>query len=160
MHPPSSGNGSIGGGRGAASIFSGTVPATFDPKKARISVPAGFRNALGSQGPLELIGRRSSHSPCIEIWPKATFDAEVKHRTAHLDPFSREFEKLMRRLVAHAHALTPDGEGRMVLPKELVEKAALETDVVFSGRHSFFQLWSAKNWEAALAEDDAEEAEA
>jgi MraZ protein len=135
------------------------VPATFDPKKARLSVPSGFRSALAAQGSLELIGRRSSHSPCIEIWPKATFDAEVKQRTAHLDPFSREFEKLMRRLVAHAHALLPDAEGRMVLPKELIEKAGLESDVVFTGRHSFFQLWSAKSWEAAIAEDDAEESE-
>lgn len=147
----------FGGGRGAASIFSGTVPATFDSRKTRISVPSAFRNALSGLGSMELIGRRSSHSPCIEIWPKATFDAQVRERTAHLDPFSREFEKLMRRLVAHAHALTPDAEGRMVLPKELIEKAELETDCVFTGRHSFFQLWSARNWAAALAEDEAEE---
>ena len=145
------------GVRGAALIFSGTVPATFDPKKARISVPSAFRSALASQGPMELMGRRSSHSRCIELWPKATFDAQVQQRTAHLDPFSLEYEKLMRRLVAHAHALTPDAEGRMILPRELIEKAELDTEVVFSGRHGFFQLWSAKHWAAALAEDEEAE---
>ncbi|MBX9700920.1 MAG: cell division/cell wall cluster transcriptional repressor MraZ [Acetobacteraceae bacterium] len=133
------------------------MPATFDPKKARISVPAAFRSALADQGSLELVGRRANHSPCIEIWPKATFDAQVRSRTAHLDPFGREHEKLMRRLVAHAHALQPDAEGRMILPRELIEKAELDGEVVFSGRHGFFQLWSVKHWEAALAADAEEE---
>ena len=133
------------------------MPATFDPKKARISVPSAFRSALAAQGSLDLIARRSSHSPCIEIWPKSTFDAQVQSRTAELDPFSREFEKRMRKLVAHAHALLPDSEGRMILPRELIEKAELEGEVVFTGRHSFFQLWSAKHWDAAMAEDDEEE---
>jgi MraZ protein len=139
--------------KGAASIFSGTVAATFDGKKARISVPSAFRTALAAQGSQEMIGRRSNHSRCIEVWPKAVFDAEVRQRTAGLDPFSIEFEKLMRRLVAHAHALQPDSEGRMVLPRELVEKAELESEVVFSGRHSFFQIWSAKRWAETMAED-------
>lgn len=142
---------------GAASIFSGTVPATFDPKKTRISVPSVFRNALALHGTLDLIGRRSSHSPCIEVWPKAVFDAQVQARTAHLDPFERDFERTMRKLVAHAHPLLPDAEGRMILPKELIEKAGLEGEVVVTGRHNHFQIWSAKTWEAALAAD-AEEA--
>lgn len=137
------------------------MQATFDAKKGRISVPSAFRAALSTRGfPQELIGRRSSHSPCIEIWPKAEFEAEVKARAANLDRFSREYEKLMRRLLAHAHALTPDPEGRMVLPRELIEKAGLEADIVFTGRDSFFQLWSARAWAEALAEDEAEEAAA
>jgi MraZ protein len=123
-------------------------------------VPSAFRAALAAQGSQELIGRRSNHSPCIEIWPKAVFDAEVAQRTAALDPFSREFEKLMRRLVAHAHALLPDSEGRMVLPRELIEKAELGAEVVFSGRHRYFQLWGAAHWAAALAADAQEDAAA
>lgn len=133
------------------------MPATFDPKKTRISVPSVFRNALAQHTTLDLIGRRSSHSPCIEVWPKAVFDAQVKARTEHLDPFGRDYEKAMRRLVAHAHPLLPDAEGRMILPKELIEKAGLEGEAVVSGRHNHFQIWSLKNWEAALAADEEEE---
>ncbi len=120
-------------------------------------MPSVFRNALAQVGTLDLIGRRSSHSPCIEVWPKAIFEAQVKARTEHLDPFGRDFEKTMRKLVAHAHPLLPDAEGRMILPRELIEKAGLEGEAVVSGRHSHFQIWSLKTWEAALAEDAAEE---
>jgi MraZ protein len=133
------------------------VPATFDPKKARISVPSAFRSALAAKGSLEVIARKSSHSPCIEVWPRSVFDAQVQARTADLDPFSLAFEKRMRKLVAHAHALQPDSEGRMILPKELIDTAELAGDVVFSGRHSYFQIWNARHWEAALAADDEEE---
>jgi MraZ protein len=136
------------------------VAATFDTKKARISVPSSFRGTLAAQGSPDLIARRANHSPCIEIWPKTVFEAEVTQRQAGLDPFSREYETLMRRLLAHAHALTPDIDGRVVLPRELIDKAELDADVVFSGRHSFFQLWSRRRWEEALAEDAAEGAAA
>src|SRR4051794_33979558 len=81
---PAPGDHSSGATGGAASIFSGTVPATFDPKKTRISVPSASRSALAAHGSLELIGRRSSHSPCIEVWPKSVFEAQVKARTADL----------------------------------------------------------------------------
>ncbi len=148
---------SAGALRGAGSIFAGTVAGTFDAKKARISVPAAFRAALGSQ---DLIARKSDHSPCIEMWPKSVFEAEVQRRIADLDPFARDFERQTRRLVAHVHPLAPDSEGRLVMPRELIEKAELGGEVVFTGRYKFFQIWNAERWRAAeaaeAAADDAE----
>ena len=135
------------------------MPGTFDAKKGRISVPSLFRNVLAGTGsPQDLIARKSDHSPCIEIWPKATFEAEVERRIAELDPFAKDYEKKARRLVARVHPLTPDAEWRMVLPRELTEKAPLQGEVMFSGRIRFFQLWSKADWDAVEAEDAEEEA--
>jgi MraZ protein len=137
------------------------VPGTFDTKKARISVPAGFRTVIARHDSNELIARKSDHSPCIEIWPRTVFDDEVQRRIADLDPFAKDYEKRVRRLVAHVHPLQPDTEGRAVLPRELWEKAGLDGDIVFSGRLKYFQIWNAARWrevEAADAAEDEEEA--
>lgn len=151
---------SAGALRGAGSIFAGTVAGTFDARKARISVPAGFRSALATLGSAEFVARKSDHSPCIEMWPKSVFEAEVQRRIADLDPFARDFERQTRRLVAHVHPLAPDSEGRLVMPREQIEKAELGGEVVFTGRYKFFQIWNAERWRAAeaaeAAADDAE----
>ncbi len=143
--------------QGGGSIFFGTLPGTFDTKKARLSVPAVFRAPLARFDSNELIARKCDHSPCIEVWPRATFDQEVERRTADLDPFGPDYEKRMRRLVARVHALQPDGEGRLVLPRELIDKAGLDGAVTFSGRQKHFQIWNAARFEAVLAADDAED---
>jgi MraZ protein len=146
--------------QGGGSIFVGTVPGTFDAKKARISVPAAFRAVLSRFESNELIGRKSDHSPCLEIWPRATFDEEVQRRIADLDPFARDYEKRVRRLVAHVHPLQPDTEGRTVLPRELSDKAGLDGDIVFSGRLKYFQIWNKVRWAEVEAADAAEDEEA
>ena len=136
------------------------MPGTFDAKKGRISVPAMFRAVLSRYDSTELIGRKSDPSPCLDIWPKQVFDEEVQRRIADLDPFARDYEKRVRRLVAHVHPLQPDAEGRVVLPRELIEKAGLDGDIVFSGRYKFFQIWNAARWREQEAADAAEAEEA
>lgn len=135
------------------------MPGTFDAKKARISVPAVFRTVLAKFDSSELMARKSSHSPCIDLWPKQVFEEEVQRRIASLDTFARDYEKQARRLVANVHPLQPDSEWRVVLPRDLIEKAELGGEIVYSGRIKFFQIWSAARWQEAEAADAEEDAE-
>ena len=50
--------------------------------------------------------------------------------------------------------LRPDSEGRLVLPRELIEKAELDGEIAFSGRIRFFQIWNAARLAAVEAEDE------
>ncbi len=119
-------------------------------------MPALFRAVLNRLNAEEVVLRKSTHSPCIEVWPKPVFDAEVDRRIADLDPFDPAYEKLSRKLVARIHVLRPDSEGRLVLPRELIEKAELDGEIAFSGRIRFFQIWNAARLAAAEAEDEEE----
>jgi MraZ protein len=131
--------------------FAGTVGGTFDAKKGRISVPATFRANLARLGAEEIILRPSRHAPCIEVWPEPAYMAEVQRRVEGLSQLSAEYQSIMRKLVSRIHTLRPDGEGRIVMPKELAEKAGLDGEIQFSGLGAFFQIWSA----ARLAEEEA-----
>jgi MraZ protein len=105
-------------------------------------VPSPLRAILAEKGgSLEIVGRRSEHGPCIEIWPKPVFHAMVERRVADLDPFSAEYDSIAERLVAEAHALSIDGEGRVVLPRDLVDHAGLAGEIAYTGRVSHFQIW-------------------
>jgi transcriptional regulator MraZ len=119
----------------------------FDAKKTRLSVPSSFRAVLAKNGdPDDVVLRPSSHSPCIDVWPKATFQAEVERRTKDLDPFSQEFDEVTDELTVRAHDVRLDGDGRIVVPRPLLADVPLDAHAVIVGRRSFFQIWPAPTW--------------
>jgi MraZ protein len=139
------------------SEFTGTFGGGFDAKKGRISVPAPFRAILARQGAEEIVLRRSRHLPCIEVWSKPDYMAEVDARVAGLSKLSAEYQSIMRKLVGKIHTLHPDTEGRVVMPKELAEAAQFGTELQFAGRGAFFEIWSAAAHAAEEARLDAED---
>lgn len=113
---------------------------TFDARKGRLSVPAPLRAVLAEKGSLEMFGRRSDHGPYIEMWPKPVFKAMVEQATAGLNRFSAEYNDTVDALVAEVHPLTPDAEGRVVLPRDLIEHAGLGGEIAYVGRSDFFVI--------------------
>jgi transcriptional regulator MraZ len=119
----------------------------FDAKKTRLSVPSSFRTVLAQAGDhQDIVLRPSNHSPCIDVWPKGAFQAEVKRRTEHLDKFSEEFDLVTDELTVSAYETRVDADGRIVLPKSLLAEVPLDANVQIIGRESFFQIWSAPVW--------------
>ena len=118
----------------------------FDAKKTRLSVPSSFRTVLAQSGDQDVVLRPSSHSPCIDVWPKATFQAEVERRTRDIDPFSEEFDAVTDGLTVRAYDTRVDADGRVVLPKTLLADVPLDANVLIVGRRSFFQIWAAPVW--------------
>ncbi|RYI99245.1 MAG: cell division/cell wall cluster transcriptional repressor MraZ [Acetobacteraceae bacterium] len=139
------------------SEFTGTYGGGFDAKKGRISVPAPFRAILSRLGAEEIILRKSRHQPCVEVWPKPDYMAEVNARTAGLSKLSAEYQTIMRKLVGRIHTLHPDSEGRVVMPKELSEQARFEAELQFAGRGGYFEIWAATAFAEAEALLDAED---
>jgi len=133
----------------------------FDAKKTRLSVPSSFRTVLAqASGDQDIVLRPSSHSPCIDVWPKAVFQAEVERRTKDIDPFSEEFDSVTDDLTVRAYDTRVDADGRVVLPKSLLAEVPLDANALIVGRRSFFQIWSAPVWAERQAAAAAAKAQA
>tara|TARA_R110002096_G_scaffold294716_1_gene488978 strand:+ start:237 stop:581 length:345 start_codon:yes stop_codon:yes gene_type:complete len=59
-----------------------------------------------------------------------------------LDMFSDEADDLADTILGSSHMLPYDGEGRIILPAELIEYARIEDQVAFVGRGRTFRLWN------------------
>ncbi|MFC7735284.1 division/cell wall cluster transcriptional repressor MraZ [Roseomonas sp. GCM10028921] len=119
--------------------FMGTFTGKLD-RKGRVSVPAAFRGALERLGTLELVLRRSHRDACVEAWPLPTFET-MAAGLEQLDVFSDALDDLSLSLFADAFPLRPDGEGRVVLPEDLIAHAGLTEAVTFMGAGRSFQIW-------------------
>ena len=119
-------------------------------KKGRCSVPASFRARLGGEG---LVLRRSvgGDHRYIEAWPTSHFDA-ANRDVNPLTQLSSDENAEDYAFIVDVTEVTPDPEGRIILPKELIEHAGLTDGVAFLGRLNRFELWEPAAAEARIEE--------
>ena len=56
--------------------------------------------------------------------------------------------RLLNRLIlAHASPLDLDGNGRFILPAELVEFSGLQKEIILVGQGDYIEVWSPAEWE-------------
>ncbi len=122
--------------------FLGTHKGKLD-KKGRISVPSQFRAVLEAMGTQDIVLFPSFRHACIEAWPQPAFAALSAGHTS-LDVFSETADNLAAALFATAHPARPDGEGRLVLPEDLIEQGGLGDAISFVGSNHCFQIWDSE----------------
>lgn len=125
-------------------FFTGTYTQRVDGKR-RVSVPSSFRDVLGKSEPFYVFPS-PSHPGVAECFSQSGM-AELHDRIDELDPFSDEQAELSVALFGGAHALKPDGEGRVVLPDDIRKHAKIAGECVFVGTGKTFRLYSPENWE-------------
>jgi MraZ protein len=126
---------SVGGRSG---MFLSTYVNKVD-RKGRVSVPATFRTALATQRFPGIFVFQSYKYPALEA-NSSDWMEELANRLDTLDLFSDEHENL-EMLFASTRELSFDPEGRISLPPDLAEYAAITDSVAFVGVGRNFQLW-------------------
>jgi MraZ protein len=130
-------------------LFLSTYTNKID-KKGRLSVPALFRASLAQQTFPGIIAYSSFINPCIEACSMSRM--EVLNQTIdNLDPYSESRDAFATTILGGCVQLAFDGEGRIILPENLIEIAELEEQACFVGKGATFEIWSPKNFESYLA---------
>ncbi len=126
---------SVGGRSG---MFLSTYVNKVD-RKGRVSVPATFRTTLSAQRFPGIVVFPSYKYPALEANSIEQME-ELANRLDMLDKFSDEHENL-EMLFASSRELPFDSEGRIALPADLAQHAAITDSVAFVGVGRSFQLW-------------------
>ena len=129
-----------------AAFFRGTFEKHRLHKKARVSVPAEFRNRLKNQ-PFEGIVafpslRHGSKHRVLECSGADRLD----QMSASIDPtqvMPGGTSQTIQMLLGQARDLAFDGDGRIVLPDQFVTHLGTPEQVTFVGQGPFFEIWEA-----------------
>jgi MraZ protein len=121
-------------------LFASTHPMNVDAK-GRVSVPSRFRALLGEQTFAGIYVRQHLTEKALECGGAAWLH-EAKGLLDGLDPASEDYEAVSRRLIGEAVALAFDQEGRVMLPKSLMEDAGINGRVAFVGMKDHFAIWA------------------
>jgi MraZ protein len=122
-------------------------------EKGRVALPAPFRREAG-ESPLVLLQWQSTH---LTLFPQATW-ADVQARLVDYRRIDLDGQRFVRRVLSNAVEVTPDKQGRILIPAWLQQAADLSGTVLVVGQMNQIEVWDPTRFNAATSPEDAEAA--
>ena len=127
--------------------FLGSYTYTMD-HKGRVNVPVKFRKHIRTDEDESLIITRGLDG-CLFVYPVDEWE-QIDTRWREL-PVTRQNTRIfIRMLSTHAVTAAMDKQGRIALPRHLVELSGIETEVLIVGTLDHFELWSPLHYEKVM----------
>lgn len=120
--------------------FAGSEQHALDDK-ARLIVPARFRERLGSRFILTI----AHPDPCLALYPSQTW-VEFCGRLEAVPKKDENYRRFVRYLFAHTEEVSCDSQGRVVIPLLLREYAGVERQVVSVGLLTRVEIWAKERY--------------
>lgn len=129
-------------------MLSGTYNYNID-LKGRLNFPARLREDLGAS----FIVAKSLVDPCLTVYPMDEWEKLVEKVEAL--PIGKG-RMIKRHLFASAIEVTPDKQGRILIPQNLMEYAGLSKEATVLGVSKYCEIWDKDVWDAQVAEQSVE----
>ncbi len=134
-------------------LFQGTHQNKVDTK-GRVSVPAAFRRILEQNDPDWQEGQNPQLSilfgwpgkGCLEVYSVAAMN-EMLEKVRKLPARSPQREAAARMLASNSQRFQLDDNGRLNLPKNLLELANVAGEAIFAGMVDKFEIWNPEQYE-------------
>lgn len=119
--------------------------------KDRVTIPSKFRHHF-SEG----LVLSADFEPCVSVFTTEEFLRYQATFSPQMHPFNTESRKMKRRIFGSASEVELDTAGRVRIPKNLLEHAAIKPKdrciVVGAGDH--LEIWSEDQWRSEKEETD------
>lgn len=110
-------------------------------ERNRFRIPAKFREGLG-ECPYLLPGRNG----CMYIVPEERFE-ELFNSLIGNNPYTSDAEDFTTQVFSLSSELDEDAQGRVTLSKEASKLLKANKELVFVGKVTYLEMWSAEAWE-------------
>lgn len=125
----------------------GTYRHSVDSKK-RMRIPSKFKNELGSNC---IITKGVGSN--LMVFSGDGFNS-VYEKLSNISIFDEEAQKPVRKFLSSAFEAEEDGQGRILLPKELVNYAQITKNLVFVGVGNRVEIWAEEIWDKMQEDED------
>ncbi len=137
-------------------MFRGATKVTLDAK-GRLAVPTRYRERIQNRCDGQLVVT-VDRDYCLLMYPLPDWE-EIERKLVRLPSLNKQARRLQRLMVGYAAEVDVDGNGRVLLPRELREFAGLDRQAMLIGQGNKFELWDEERWNARrdewlAAEDD------
>lgn len=124
-------------------MFQGAAALNLDAK-GRMAIPARHREALLAPAEGRLVLTAHPHR-CLLLYPAPAWEP-IRAKILAAPSLETQSAMLRRLLVGFATDSEMDAAGRLLVPPELRQYAALDKQVWLVGQGSHFEIWSDAGW--------------
>jgi MraZ protein len=132
-------------------MLSGEFRHNIDPKN-RLFIPAKHREELTLGNECFMVAK-SIRENCLKVYSMSEWEE-------YISPIRKmerkDSERILRALHKDAAQVSPDSQGRIVLPPTLVQYAGIVKGAVIVGCGAYGEIWAEEAYEAMLEEDNLE----
>jgi MraZ protein len=133
------------GGPSRGVKFLGSYQHQID-EKGRVSLPASFRREAADQR-FVLV---QPYPPALALYPEVEW-SQVEERLTEMVGRDPEARMYVLSAMANAVEVTPDAQGRILIPARLKDAAGLESTVLLVGAINKVELWAPETFTEAVA---------
>ncbi|MCB2229729.1 division/cell wall cluster transcriptional repressor MraZ [bacterium] len=123
--------------------FFGQYQTTMDDK-GRFALPAKLRHVIGHDGNLLLEGNiilNRGLEGCLAVYAEDEWNS-VQERLATLDFTNQDYRYFSRRFYSGVSQVTPDKNGRVLVPQHLIAEADLKKELLILGVNRWIEVWN------------------
>ncbi|WP_294141434.1 division/cell wall cluster transcriptional repressor MraZ [uncultured Sanguibacteroides sp.] len=115
--------------------------------KGRVVVPSAFRKGMAAVGEGSFVLRRNIFEKCIDLYPKGEWLNLIDDLRNRISLFDQEESCFKREFFRGVFEVDLDGNGRILIPKKMLDEIEVEGDIVMVGQDSKIEIWDKINYE-------------
>ncbi|MEL6627629.1 MAG: division/cell wall cluster transcriptional repressor MraZ [Bacteroidota bacterium] len=120
--------------------------------KGRFLMPAGLKKQLPENQQGEFVVNRGLDK-CLVLYPVPVWEEELK-RLQSRNQYVKKNRAFLRMFLNGATRVTLDGNGRVLVPKRLMEFASLDKELILLAQINKVEVWDKASYEKLM--DDPE----
>lgn len=92
---------------------------------------------------------------CLGLFIESEWEKKLSVLLGEGSSFKRKFRVVSRHLSPTAYDVMPDSQGRITIPKRLIETADLSGEVLVSGAIQHIEIWKPKTFDKFIRENQS-----
>lgn len=121
--------------------------------KGRLMLPSGLKKQLLPILEDGFVLKRSVFQPCLELYPMSQWNL-LMDKMNGLNRFSKKNNDFIRKFSAGVKLIEVDGNGRLLIPKDLINFACIEKEIVVSSAINIVEIWDKDKYESVVSESE------
>ena len=121
----------------------GNIEAKTD-SKGRVFLPAAFRKVLQGDASSALVLRKDVYQPCLTLYPENSWNEQMDMVRQRINRWNPQHQQLYRQFLSDVEIVYPDSNGRILIPRRLLDAAGIEQGIRFIGMGDYIEMWSSE----------------
>jgi MraZ protein len=111
-----------------------------------MAIPTRYRERLSILAEGQLVLTMNPLDLCLWLYPLKEWES-IEQKLAALSDFDQQSRRTKQMMRGYANDCQLDAQGRILIPQELRDYAALNRQAVILGQGNKFEIWNQRSWE-------------
>ena len=119
--------------------------------KGRVLIPSAFKKQLAAIINKGFVLKRAVFQSCLELYPISEWE-ELISKVNSLNRFKKKNNDFIRRFTAGVKFIELDNNGRLLIPKDLIEFSNIKREIVLSSSVNIIEIWDKDSYESSIVD--------